>query len=402
MWKKRSGDPFATEELWRARQGGEEANRYNDRTGRKPEKEGKRMNVKVLIAMSGGVDSSVAALLMRGAGYECIGCTMLLRDPGAGERSACGSGADIEDARRVADTLGIEHIVLDLRREFASTVIDPFISAYKAGYTPNPCIICNRFMKFGRLLSAAEEMGCAKLVTGHYARIGKVGERYVLRRGTDPGKDQSYVLAYLRPEQLARVLFPLGTYSKDEIRKMAEEAGLCTARKKDSQDICFVPGGDYIRFLQEYTGEALVPGDFVGTDGQVLGRHRGLPAYTVGQHKKLGIVSEQPLYVQKLCPRENTVVLGRNEDLYARTFFLEDFHLSGPLEHAERFRAEAKIRYRQDAAPAEVFPLPDGRCRVVFDTPVRAITPGQTGVLYDGDTVVGCGRVCGGDLSPQR
>lgn len=354
------------------------------------------MQTKALIAMSGGVDSGVAALLMQRLGYDCVGATMLLR-PGnlPGEaRGACGSETEAEAARAVATQLGIPHRVFGFADRFEQEVIRRFVQAYEAGRTPNPCVDCNRCLKFGALFEAARELGCACIATGHYARVEK-GEngRFLLRRGADPQKDQSYVLWSLSQEQLARVRFPLGDLTKAEVRELAAARGLVNAGRRDSQDICFVPDGKYADFLLRYTGRSYPEGDFVDRQGRVLGRHRGIIRYTVGQKKGLGLSLPEPLYVCAVDPTANTVTLGKEEELYSRELTAHEVNLiSLPAIHAP-MRLSAKIRYRQPAEPATVSQPDADTLRVVFDSPQRAITKGQSVVLYDGDTVVAGGVI---------
>ena len=337
------------------------------------------MAKKVLIAMSGGVDSSAAALLLKQAGYDCTGAALRLLDDG---------GAGSGDARAAAERLGIDFFLFDEQACFAREVMDRFVREYRAGRTPNPCIDCNRCLKFGVLLDRAMDMGFDYIATGHYARVSEEGGRFHLLRGLDRQKDQSYVLYQLTQEQLAHLLLPAGSYSKREIRAMAEKAGLTNAHKPDSQDICFVPDGDYVRFLQEYGGVTLHEGDFVDRDGKVLGRHRGLEAYTKGQRKGLGVSAEERLYVISKDAEKNTVLLGRNEELFStallasRVCWIEP-EPEGPL------RVTAKTRYSQRESSATVNPGPDRTVRVDFDEPQRAVTAGQAVVFYDGERVVG-------------
>ena len=277
------------------------------------------MKKKALIAMSGGVDSSVAAFLMKEAGYDCIGVTMKLydnEDIGMDQEKTCCSLSDIEDARSVAVKLGIPYYVFNFKADFKEKVIDPFIDSYRCGMTPNPCIECNRHLKFTQLHQKARELQCDVVVTGHYARITKDEQGYHLLKGKDAAKDQSYVLYSLTQEQLAHTCFPLGEYTKEEIRRMAEEQGFFNAGKKDSQDICFIPDGDYRRFIEETTGQKSTPGNFVDQEGNVLGIHKGYYCYTIGQRRGLGISAPQSLYVVEIRPEKNEVVLGSNEDLF--------------------------------------------------------------------------------------
>ena len=274
---------------------------------------------KVLVAMSGGVDSSVAAKLLTDAGYDCVGCMMKLydnEDAGIPKGHTCCSLDDAEDARSVARRLGFPFYVFNLKDKFAACVIDRFVDAYEHGVTPNPCIDCNRYLKFDKLFERADILGCRYIATGHYARVERAGEKYVLKKALDETKDQSYVLYDLTQEKLARVKFPLGTFRKTDAREIAAEAGLCNARKHDSQDICFVPDGDYAKIIAARTGKEPQPGPFLDLNGNVVGTHRGIIHYTIGQRRGLGIAAEAPLYVCGIDVPNNEVVLGRNEDLF--------------------------------------------------------------------------------------
>ncbi len=348
---------------------------------------------KALIAMSGGVDSSAAALLMQRAGFDCAGITMRLH----GEKDdICGASSDAEDAARVAAKLGMPFHAVDYTDCFAREVMDDFVAEYRAGRTPNPCIQCNRRMKFGRLMEEMRALDCEVLVTGHYARIcyDETRGRWLLKKAANRAKDQTYVLYFLSQEQLAHLALPLGEFeSKDAIRALAEEQDLVTARKKDSQDICFVPDGDYVRFLQEHGGLELVPGNFVDTSGKVLGQHKGLEAYTTGQRKGLGVSGGRRLYVLAKNAADNTVILGDDAELFTAALLADRVNwIATPCPDAP-IRVTAKTRYTQQEAPATVEPLEDGRVRVVFDTPQRAVTAGQAVVFYDGDAVVGGGTI---------
>ena len=351
---------------------------------------------KVLVAMSGGVDSSVAAKLLTDAGFSCIGCTMKLydnEDAGIPKANTCCSLDDVEDARSVAYRLGMPYYVFNLKDKFAECVIDRFVDAYEHGITPNPCIDCNRYLKFDKLFERADIMGCRYIATGHYARIEREGEKYVLKKALDETKDQSYVLYDLTQETLARVKFPLGSLRKTEAREIAAEAGLINARKHDSQDICFVPGGDYTAFLEEYTGNPLTPGDYLNQEGCPVGKHRGAVCYTIGQRKGLGIALGAPAYVCAKDMGRNTVTLGPNEALFSPALLANDW-VWFPFETLEApMEVEAKIRHSQFSRPATVYPLENGFARVVFREPQRAISPGQAVVLYDGDVVVGGGTI---------
>ena len=346
-----------------------------------------------LIAMSGGVDSSAAALLLQQAGYICTGITMRLHD--RRDMSADGISADAADAARVAERLGIPFHAVDYTDCFAREVMDHFVSEYRAGRTPNPCIQCNRRMKFGRLMEEAQRLGCDKLATGHYARVryDEGRGRWVLQKAKNLAKDQTYVLYFLSQEQLSHLLLPLGEFeSKDAIRAVAEQYELLTARKKDSQDICFVPDGDHVGFLRRH-GAALTPGDFVDTAGHVLGRHRGLEAYTIGQRKGLGVSGGKRLYVLRKDAAHNAVILGDDAELFTSALVAERVSWLSIAPPSGPVRLAAKTRYTQQESPATVTPLPDGRARVVFDAPQRAVTAGLAVVFYDGDLVAGGGTI---------
>lgn len=354
------------------------------------------MKKKALIAMSGGVDSSVAAFLMKEAGYDCIGVTMKLydnEDIGMDQEKTCCSLSDIEDARSVAVKLGIPYYVFNFKADFKEKVIDPFIDSYRCGMTPNPCIECNRHLKFTQLHQKARELQCDVVVTGHYARITKDEQGYHLLKGKDAAKDQSYVLYSLTQEQLAHTCFPLGEYTKEEIRRMAEEQGFFNAGKKDSQDICFIPDGDYRRFIEETTGQKSTPGNFVDQEGNVLGIHKGYYCYTIGQRRGLGISAPQSLYVVEIRPEKNEVVLGSNEDLFHSHLTADYFNWIEQVGPDEIIKA--RIRYHQTEKEATVRVLEDNRVEVDFLEPQRAITKGQAVVLYRGDAVAGGGRIIG-------
>lgn len=354
--------------------------------------------MKALIAMSGGVDSSVAAYLMKKDGYECEGVTMRLyenEDLGCSRFHTCCSAKDIEDASEVAFRLDMPYEVVDYTADFREHIIEKFIRIYENGGTPNPCLDCNRYMKFDKLLAEAKKRGAEYIVTGHYARITQDAEtgRWQLRKAVDDTKDQSYVLYMLTQEQLAHTKFPLGEMRKTDARDVAEEHGFVNARKHDSQDICFVPDGNYSAFISQYTGKEYPEGDFVTTDGEVLGKHKGIISYTVGQRKGLGIAYKKSLYVKEIQPKENKVILGDNEDLFRRTVILKDINLITVPELKEPIHVSAKIRYRQKEQPATVTQLDENTLQVTFDEPQRAATIGQAGVLYDGDLVIGGGTI---------
>lgn len=338
-----------------------------------------------IIAMSGGVDSSVAAYLTQKDGYELLGVTLSLY----GEKKE-----DFCDAEAVADRLGFSHRVVDMKDEFEKEVISRFIDAYENVKTPNPCIFCNRFIKFGLLGDYAERNGYSYVATGHYARIERENGRYILKKGIDESKDQSYVLYSLTQKQLAHTLFPLGALSKSDVREIAEDNGFVNARRKDSQDICFVPDGDYAGFIERYIGKKYAEGNFEDFDGNVLGIHKGLIRYTVGQRKGLGLALPKPMYVCRLCPEKNSVILGDNSDLFSNTLEAEDINLITADRIDGKIRVEAKVRYSQKAEKATVWQTGEKNAHVEFDRPQRAITNGQAVVFYDGSTVVGGGTIC--------
>ena len=353
---------------------------------------------KVLIAMSGGVDSSVAASLMQQQGWDCIGATMTLyrnEDIGISRSRTCCSLEDVEDARSVAHKLNMPYYVFNFSDEFRCQVMDRFADAYERGQTPNPCIDCNRCLKFGALLERALLLGYDYLATGHYARVklDEASGKYRLLRGRDRSKDQSYVLYQLSQHQLAHLLLPVGEYDKPSIRRSARQAGLINADKSDSQDLCCVPDGDYTRFLQEYGGVKMIPGDFVDRAGHVLGRHKGLPCYTTGQRKGLGVSAGKHVYVLRKNAQDNTILLGDNEELFTSVLTADRVNWISGETPASPLRVTAKTRYSQTEAAATVHPLPDGRIRVEFDVPQRAITAGQAVVLYDGEQVLGGGTI---------
>ncbi|MDD5833287.1 MAG: tRNA 2-thiouridine(34) synthase MnmA [Clostridiales bacterium] len=353
---------------------------------------------RALIAMSGGVDSSVAAYLMSAAGYDCVGCTMKLHnsETEAGQEPGghtCCSLRDVEDARTVAYRLGMPYHVFNFSEDFDEKIIQKFIRSYENGVTPNPCIDCNRYMKFDKLFDRAEILDCDLVVTGHYVRVEKQDGKNVLKKAVDETKDQSYVLYSMTQYQLAHVRFPLGELKKSEVREIALKQGFVNAEKPDSQDICFVPDGDYAAVIEKYTGKHYPPGNYVDSLGNIMGQHSGIIHYTIGQRKGLGIAFGSPRFVCDIRPKENEVLLGTNEELFERELIAGDFNWIAGEPPSESFRCRAKIRYRQQEQWAQATVPEDGIVRLVFDEPQRAITPGQAAVLYDGDVVLGGGTI---------
>ena len=347
-----------------------------------------------LIGMSGGVDSSVAAYLTQQEGFSCIGATMRLYANQAEEpESTCCSLDDVEDARSVAYRLGMPFYVFNFSADFQKRVMDAFVRCYETGLTPNPCIECNRHLKFDRFLRRARELGCDYIVTGHYARITEAQGRFLLRKAVDEAKDQTYFLYTLTQEQLAHTRFPLGDLTKAQAREIAQAQGFINARKRDSQDICFVPDGDYKAFLERYTGKAYAPGDYLDLKGSVVGRHAGAVGYTLGQRKGLGIAMGAPVYVCGKDMQKNTVTVGPNEALFRKALRADDLNWIAFDTPPSPIRVKAKARSRMTEQPATVYPEDNGSVRVEFDEPQRAITPGQAIVFYDGDTVIGGGTI---------
>ena len=345
--------------------------------------------MKALIAMSGGVDSSMAAKLTIEKGIECIGCTMKLFENEDADPD------NVEDARNVASRFDMPFYVFDLRDEFQNCVMEKFVQFYAEGKTPNPCIDCNRHLKFGELLQKAEELGCDYIVTGHYGIIEQDEStgKYILKKGADPAKDQSYVLHRLTQKQLAHILMPLGEYTKTEIRAMAEKAGFANANKPDSEDICFIPDGDYAAMIERFLGKEFPPGEFVDTKGNVIGQHRGIIHYTVGQRKHLGQTFGEPRYVCRVDAENNRVVLGTAEEVFSEKATVTEFNwISGEVPK-EDVRCTVRTRYQQKEKPATVRVLSDETVEIIFDEPQRAVTPGQAAVLYDGDIVLGGGTI---------
>lgn len=355
---------------------------------------------KIMIGMSGGVDSSVAAALLLKSGYKVVGATLRLYDGEEyerGETKTCCSLSDVEDARAVCYRLGIEHHVFNFKERFEQSVISDFIEEYRAGRTPNPCIVCNRRIKFDAMLERATVLGCDKIATGHYAVTQRDGTgRYLLSRPADRAKDQTYVLYQLTQYQLAHTLFPLAALTKEEAREIAEEYGLRNAHKPDSQDICFVPDGDYAGFIERHTGMKSPCGRYVDPMGTVLGEHRGLIRYTIGQRKGLGIALGKPVFVLDKDVDKNEVVLGDEDGLFYRRVLVDRLNYI-PFDTLEQdLRVTAKLRYRHAEQPATLHPSADGQLVIEFDAPQRAPSPGQAAVFYDGDTVIGGGTIVKG------
>jgi tRNA-specific 2-thiouridylase len=348
--------------------------------------------------MSGGVDSSVAAAILQGEGHEVIGITMQVHlatetTEGMERSGGCSGAGAVTDARRVANRLGIPHYVADFRDVFIREVITDFCREYSLGRTPNPCIRCNRFVKFGALLRRAQEFGADVVATGHYARIDRSNGRYLLRKGADHNKDQTYVLYMMDQEQLGHTLFPLGGLTKQEVRRIAERLGLSVATRPESQDICFIPDNDYARFVREYTGVDAGPGPILDREGNVLGEHRGITSYTIGQRKGLGISSGAPLYVVTIDRETNTITVGGKEEVYATELVASALNWVSVERPEKPLSVRAKIRYLHREAEAVVTPSGDDEVRVVFGEPQMAITTGQAVVFYDDDTVVGGGTI---------
>lgn len=355
---------------------------------------------KVLVAMSGGVDSSAALVILKEK-YDVIGVTLKLHD-GELEQDGiktCCSLSDIDDARQVAARFGIMHYVYNFKELFGEKVIRNFVESYERGVTPNPCIDCNRYIKFDGLLERALSLGCDYVATGHYARVEYDEERgrWLLKKAVcadgENDKDQSYVLYNLTQEQLSHILFPLGSLTKPEVRSLAAKNGLLNAEKPDSQDICFVPNGKYAEFIEGYTGKKSAPGNVTDTDGKIVGRHNGLINYTIGQRKGLGIAFGKPAYVVGKNVKDNTLIVGSEQELLSDTLIADELNWISIESLTEPILCKAKTRYRMQEQPCVVYPESDGTVRVEFYEPQRAITPGQRVVFYDGDIVIGGGTI---------
>ena len=356
------------------------------------------MDKRIIAAMSGGVDSAVAAFLLKENGYDCKGVTLKLfenEDIGDFDSRNCGSEDDINDARKVCERLGMEHEVLNLREKFKRCVMDDFADKYMCGLTPNPCIECNKHIKFTSILDAFDGRGFTHVATGHYCSIvfDEGSGRYLIKKAIDDSKDQTYVLYGLSQETLSRTLFPLGGMTKAEVRAIAEEHGFINARKKDSQDICFIKDGNYRNFLEYHTGKSLVEGDFLLPDGTFIAKHKGVPCYTVGQRKGLGIAWEHPLYVISKDADSNSVIVGKEELLFTNRVIVEDVNFIAVSSLSSPMKATAKLRYHQNESECIIHPLEGGKVLLEFDEPQRAVTPGQAAVFYDGEYVLGGGTI---------
>ncbi len=367
--------------------------------------------MKVVVAMSGGVDSSVAAYLLKKKGFEVIGLSFELWDARDIKKSnVCCSVETINIAKEVSRKLGIEHYTVDVRDVFYTYVIESFCDSYVSGTTPNPCILCNKFIKFDLLLKKAHELGADMIATGHYARVKYSNElrvtsnklkdsnsslvtRHLLLKGVDPKKDQSYALYVMRQEELSKTIFPLGELRKNETREIAKEAGLINALRAESQEICFVGEGNYVDFIKNSANGPLTPGSVVNTEGKVLGEHKGLALYTIGQRKRLGVSSSEPLYVVDIRRDTNTLVVGRREDAMKKAFKVKGINYISIDSLSKPIKANVKIRSTMEEEPVAITPLDKGWAMVEFDTPQWAPTPGQSAVFYDGEIVVGGGII---------
>jgi len=357
---------------------------------------GQESKKKVMLGMSGGVDSSVAACLLQKEGYEVIGVTMQVWTDTSHDDGCC-SLSSVEDARRVANKLGIAYYVFNMKEDFQKYVVEYFIQEYESGRTPNPCIACNRYIKFGSLLNKAKSMDIDYIATGHYAIIEKENDRYILKKSVDETKDQSYVLYNLTQEQLSKTIFPLGRYHKSEIREIAKELGLGVASKPDSQEICFVEDNDHHRFIKQHSNTDIKVGEFVDLDGNVLGQHEGITKYTIGQRKGIGISFGKPMFVVDIDVENNRVVLGNNEDLLTKELIANDLNWISIDRLDTDMKVMAKIRYKAKEDEAIIKPLDKDNVHVIFEKAQRAVTQGQSIVFYNDDIVVG-----GGIIQPSK
>ncbi len=353
---------------------------------------------RVVVGMSGGVDSSVAAWLLKEQGYEVIGVTMQIwpeeKSEDVEENGGCCGLSAVEDARRVAQQLSIPHYVMNFREEFQEKVIDYFMDEYLHGRTPNPCIACNRYVKWEALLERSLSIGADYIATGHYAQVEQLSNgRYAVKKSATAAKDQTYALYNLTQKQLSHTLMPVGAYTKEEIRTFAKELGLSVAKKPDSQEICFVPDKDYAKFIEEHAQVKIPEGNFVWTDGTVIGRHKGITHYTIGQRKGLGLSMGRPVVVTKIRPETNEVVIGETTDVFCQTLYADRLNWMAAEALSGERRFLAKIRYNHGGAPCVVRICEDDKVECIFEEPVRAVTPGQAVVFYDGEYVAGGGTI---------